>query len=308
MRLATALLILCALVSASDAASRKAADAKKTTDPKKITFAPFKDELFQYPKVLSETPDGSRVVIDFSRQRDVDGRDSHPETQADADRVSLDVDKKQSDLKLSDAGVEVSFVSVGDFTKPAKFAFIFVHGANGDRYQGVSDETFGGNFNRLKNLVVNAGGIYLSPGMRNQTSIGTAQAKLLITEFEKRSPGAPVYVACASNGGKICARLLEDASIAPVLGGVVLLGSTSATSIARNGEAVARRVPIVVAHGTGDYIVSWFGASRLYKELRAKDPAYPVRLLLFQTGKHGTPMRMIDWRAELNWMLAAKGK
>ena len=32
---------------------------------------------------------------------------------------------------------------------------------------------------------------------------------------------------------------------------------------------------------------------------------YPARFTLFQNGNHGTPIRMIDWRKVLNWILAA---
>jgi hypothetical protein len=29
--------------------------------------------------------------------------------------------------------------------------------------------------------------------------------------------------------------------------------------------------------------------------------------VLFQTGGHGTPVRMTDWRETLNWLFAQKG-
>ena len=31
---------------------------------------------------------------------------------------------------------------------------------------------------------------------------------------------------------------------------------------------------------------------------------YPVRFVRFETGTHGTPIRMTDWRETLNWMLS----
>ena len=31
---------------------------------------------------------------------------------------------------------------------------------------------------------------------------------------------------------------------------------------------------------------------------------YPARFVRFETGTHGTPIRMIDWRDTLNWMLS----
>jgi hypothetical protein len=40
----------------------------------------------------------------------------------------------------------------------------------------------------------------------------------------------------------------------------------------------------------------------------AAKPDYPVRFVRFETGTHGTPIRMVDWRAVLNWMLSVRAK
>ena len=34
---------------------------------------------------------------------------------------------------------------------------------------------------------------------------------------------------------------------------------------------------------------------------------YPARFVRFETGTHGTPIRMTDWRETLNWMLSLAG-
>src|SRR5437667_408970 len=138
MKRSLALFLFLALVSTAVAAG-------------KLRFGPFKDDLFGYPKVLSTESDGSYVVVEFSAKRDVDGRDGIPAKTAKPERISLAVNNKVRDLVLSEGKLKVTFVEVGDISKPAKVAFIFVHGDEGNRMQGVSDGTFGGNFNRLKN-------------------------------------------------------------------------------------------------------------------------------------------------------------
>ena len=45
----------------------------------------------------------------------------------------------------------------------AKAVVIYLHGRNGSRFQGTNDWMFGGNFNRIKNLMMRNGGVYLSP-------------------------------------------------------------------------------------------------------------------------------------------------
>ncbi len=37
---------------------------------------------------------------------------------------------------------------------------------------------------------------------------------------------------------------------------------------------------------------------------RLHKAGYPVRFTLFETGSHGTPVRMTDWREVLNWLLS----
>jgi hypothetical protein len=302
MQRSAAFIALLCLASAAFAADKNKPSA--ALPPGKITFAPFKDELFAYPKILSTNPDGSRIVVDFSAKRDLNGRDAVPLTQALPERIAP-VDKAQQDLVLSDKAVTVPFVEVGDLTKPAKLAFIFVHGAGGNRFQGVDDQTFGGNFNRAKNLVTKAGGIYLSPGLTDETDKGAAEVKLLMQEFAKHSPGAPIFVACSSNGGRLCMRLLDDPASVQLLGGVFFLGAITSTGIFGTTIPKASRVPIYVGAGSADAIVSSRGGDRLYKGLKARDPTYPIHLVIFKSGKHGTPMRMIDWRTELNWMVGA---
>ncbi|MFN3321209.1 MAG: alpha/beta hydrolase, partial [Allorhizobium sp.] len=39
----------------------------------------------------------------------------------------------------------------------------------------------------------------------------------------------------------------------------------------------------------------------IYQKLRAA--GQPTRFTLFETGSHGTPVRMSDWRAMLNWLI-----
>ena len=41
--------------------------------------------------------------------------------------------------------------------------------------------------------------------------------------------------------------------------------------------------------------------------VQALRPDYPLKLVVFDGGAHGTPMRMTDWRAVLNWMLEVDG-
>jgi hypothetical protein len=273
----------------------------------RFRLAPFKDGIFKLPKTLASNADGSYVVVEFDPKRDIDGRDLVPEKQAKPQYVSLDVNRTRQDLVLHDGKVNVPFVEIGDLTKPARAAVIFVHGNNGNRFQGVDDGTFGGNFNRLKNLVAKSGGIYLSPGLSDAKLGGTAEVKLLMLEFAGRSPGAPIFLVCASNGGNICWRLIRDPKVTGLITGVLLVGATADFDFPDTPVGKAKRIPIYVGHGNKDKVIAWEKQDKFYKTMRNLLPGYPLRVVIFDKGAHGTPMRMTDWRQVINWMLDVNG-
>ena len=160
----------------------------------KLQLAPFKDELFRYQKVISSTYGGDYQMVEYSKERDLYGRDEVVEKRAFPKYVSLGVDKEQRDLSLPFAGRSIKYVGVGKTSGGAKLIVVFVHGLDGNRHQAVDDWTFGGNFNRLKNLVVANGGVYLSPDFSNFGAKGAAEITALIGEVQ------PQLARCAGRG------------------------------------------------------------------------------------------------------------
>ena len=57
-------------------------------------------------------------------------------------------------------------------------------------------------------------------------------------------------------------------------------------------------------HGSLDNVFPVEGQERFFRSIAQKAPGYPARFVRFETGSHGTPIRMTDWRSEINWMLA----
>ena len=47
-----------------------------------LTLAPFKDDLFAYPGILSTGDGGAYTVVDYREMRDINGRDEIPERRA----------------------------------------------------------------------------------------------------------------------------------------------------------------------------------------------------------------------------------
>ena len=270
-------------------------------------LAPFKDELFQYPGVIATAYDGDYVKVDYVESRDLYERDIVPEKKTKPEYVSLEVVKPvERDMSAKEGRVSVQYIATGAVEGGAKAVVLYVHGRGGNRGQGSNDWMFGGNFNRIKNLMARNGGVYLSGEFPNLNSRGVAQAKVLVLEYAKNSPGAPIFVACGSLGGRICWGLAEDDEVAEHIDGFILMGSTSDDDFFKTA-AFKRKVPVYLGHGSGDIVLNWKTQEAFFKKFKQLDPNYPVKFALFNTGSHGTPIRMTDWRLVLNWMLEENG-
>mgnify|MGYP001277038181 CR=1 FL=1 len=265
---------------------------------------PFKDELFRYPGLLFAEEDGSYAIVDYDKMRDIHARDQVPERRVKGEYIRTGVRRVQNDLVLrTDAG-DVRYFAVGK-SNGARFIVLYLHGKGGSRRQGVDDFTFGGNFNRIKNLAAENGGLYLSPDFPDFGQAGTTQVSALISHYAAMSPGAKVYVACGSMGGGLCWLLANDPAVVSRLGGLLLLGSYWDESFF-SSAAFRQKVPIYFGHGSADTVFPVEKQEAFFRQILSKSPGYPARFVRFETGSHGTPIRMTDWRETLNWMMAAR--
>jgi hypothetical protein len=270
-------------------------------------LAPWKDDLFKYPGLLGSAYDGDYVKVDYVESRDLYARDIVPEKKTKPEYVDLGIKSVERDMVATEGRVSVKYIGVGKVEGGAKMVVLYVHGRNGNRGQGANDWMFGGNFNRIKNLMAQNGGVYLSGEFPSLNSRGVAQAKVLILEYAKNSPGAPIFVACGSLGGRICWGLAEDPEASAHISGLLLMGSTSDDDFFKTAAFKEKRFPIYLGHGTGDIVINWKSTEAFFKKFKQLSPGYPIKLAIFNTGSHGTPIRMTDWRLILNWMLGVDG-
>ncbi len=89
------------------------------------------------------------------------------------------------------------------------------------------------------------------------------------------------------------------------LGGLLLLGSMWDENFF-SSPAFKARVPLFFGQGSHDVVFAIDKQEAFYRSILAAAPSYPVRFVRFETGTHGTPIRMTDWRGTINWMLAQK--
>jgi hypothetical protein len=268
-----------------------------------LTLSSFKDELFAYPAILSSDDGGAYAVVDYQEARDINERDEVPERRVKRAYVSLGVRSRQQDLKLRTSAGEIRHYAVGT-TEGASIITIYLHGQGGSRKQGVDDFTFGGNFNRIKNLMAGNGGLYLSPDFSDFGDGGADEVAGLIAHYASASPNARLFVACGSMGGYLCWKLAANDAVASRLSGLLLLGSVIGEDF-KGTAAYKKKIPVFFGHGSHDTVFAIDKQEAFFRQLRAGKGGYPARFVRFETGTHGTPIRMTDWRDTLNWMLSA---
>lgn len=264
---------------------------------------PYKDKLFRYPRVTETLFDGDFVVVEYSKQRDLRDRDKVDEREVFGHYVSYKPRRSQENYEIRANGRTVKYMGVGKANGGARAVVIYIHGQGGNRFQGMNDVSFGGNFNRIKNLMYRNGGAYLSAEFSSFGTQGTEDVAAIIQHQKQVSPQAQVVVACGSMGGIICWNLLKNGRYAAMLDGIMLLGSPKDPGFLSSGP-LSRRVPIYMGYGSDDTVYKWETQANFFKQIRSSAPGYPIKFTLFDTGTHGTPIRMTDWRLVLNWMLS----
>ncbi|TPI50312.1 alpha/beta hydrolase [Mesorhizobium sp. B2-9-1] len=271
-----------------------------TAEGQTLSLKSFKDDLFAYPATLSTGDNGAYTVLDYREMRDINQRDEVPERRVHAQYTDPGVRKVQQDLMLKTDAGDIRHVAVGR-TESASIIVLYLHGQGGSRKQGVDDFTFGGNFNRIKNLMAANNGLYLSPDFPDFGDKGAAQVAALIDHYAETSPGAKIFVACGSMGGLICWKLAARKDTGGRINGLLLLGSLWDDSFLTS-PAFKRRVPVFFGQGSHDVVFPVEKQEAFFRSILARK-AYPTRFVRFETGTHGTPIRMVDWRGTLNWML-----
>lgn len=266
-----------------------------------LELSRFKDGLFAYPPTIDARDGGAYRIIDYREMRDINRRDAVPERRVHGRYVAVGIRGMQRDLSLKTDTGTVRHVAVGK-AQGARIITVYLHGQGGNRHQGVNDFSFGGNFNRIKNLMGRNGGLYLSPDISDFGEKGAREIRALLTTYAARSPNAPIFLACGSMGGALCWRLAQIPSLAERLGGLLLLGSFWNEDFLTS-PAFDRRIPVFFGHGSRDTVFPIEKQEAFYRKMRERAPGYPVRFVRFESGTHGTPIRMTDWRETLNWML-----
>jgi pimeloyl-ACP methyl ester carboxylesterase len=273
----------------------------KRAKTEEIRLEEFRGDLFSNAqrKVLESKDQGAALIYDWNYQESVLDRDEVEGTVAKAERVDTAVASSRKDHVLHFGPYSLDTYQVGE-VEGSRFAVIFIHGAQGTKAIGANDVSFGGNFNHVQSLALHNRGVYFSPTVSLDVN-GALAVAAMITEIKKTAPRSKIVLACGSAGAFVCwqiGRMNEGAK----LSGLVLLGGASFDPNFKTSPAGQSRVPVLFSHGTKDPLVPGAYVTNNYAVVREVARNYPVRLEMYNGGKHGTPLRLIDWKEVLEWM------
>lgn len=267
-----------------------------------LELKPFKDKEFAYPGILGDASNPLDLTIDYKEMRDINGRDAVPELRVKSPWLSTGVRRLAKSLMIGTPAGPVKVIATGKLEK-ASFIVLFLHGKGGNRELGQNDLRFGGNFNRIRNLAAQNGGVYVTSDFTGFGDEAASQVSAVAQHFLAASPSAKLVIACGSMGGFVCHRLVRDPAIAPRLSGVMFMGSFPDDGFAASA-AVKRGMPVFIGHGSNDKTSPLAAMEAFAAKLRQPGGASNVMIHRFNTGSHGTPIRMTDWKIVLNWMLS----
>ena len=168
-----------------------------------VELAPYKDAEFAYPGFIGPSDNALDLTIDYNEMRDINDRDEVPERRVKSPWLDLSVRKVSQDVTIGSDAQALHTIATG-VQDNAAFIVVYLHGQGGNRKQGSNDYTFGGNFNRIRNLAARNGGLYLTPDFSDFGDKGAAQVKSIIATFAAKSPNAKLIIACGSMGGFLC--------------------------------------------------------------------------------------------------------
>ena len=262
--------------------------------PAPYRLEPYKDELFAYQNILQTEYGGDFLLVDYDRPRDLYARD-----EIKLEKVKPEYARprhaggRERHERSRCRGRKVAYTAVGKTDGGAEAIVIFLHGRGTDRRSGASDFIHGGNFNRIKNLMMRNGGLYISADFSDFGKRGTAEMKALLLDQASRSPGAPVFLACGSWGGRICWRLIADAETGPLVKGVLFLDSEMNDDFVATAAKLPpeQRPAIHISSTMEDWILGYKSQLALLPAdeeggARLSDPLRPVR---FRHPRHLAP-------------------
>jgi len=271
----------------------------------------FKDELFSYKSIIKSNYNDSYNLIKYNQKIDLEDRDEVDEKIASKIYVT-EIPKEYKIKKTLRLSKNIDYIEVSKLTSKnkinAKFVVIYLHGMWGNLYQGVNDYSFWWNFNRIQNLALVNSWSYISTDFSNFWDKWASEIKNLILYKKTEMPQAKIILACGSSWWDICWRLAKETmpqtngNKKPLLDWMVIVGSNNDyTFLSKINDWI--KIPIYMAHWEKDKSIPVKNQLWFFEKIKKEYNTYPIKIDIFTNWTHWTPIRMIDWKKALTYLL-----
>jgi hypothetical protein len=131
--------------------------------PQAGILPPFKESAFKYRQPVKALDNGRFLNVPYDEFVDINKRDEVPVRKVRSWYVRKLPAGAEKEFEYEAGGARHLYRAMGKLDGGSKITMIYIHGRGGNRDWGFDDERFGGNFNRLKNMMLKAGGAYIAP-------------------------------------------------------------------------------------------------------------------------------------------------
>ncbi len=273
---------------------------------------PSKKELFEWKggseRYSQEFPIEQVRIVHYSQKRDLEDRDVIDVKKVSEEYVNRTVAKHRKIITMNNG---FTYYKTASTVKPedVKLILLYMHGAGWNKTWWIKDETFGWNFNRVQDLMIQNKWVYISTTVEwNKRWV--QQHMNMLQNLHKEYPNAQFILSAGSKWGEMLKMLIsafKRESFKPI--GIMLLGSIYNSSVVPDISLVKQwNMPIYQAHGMKDKNIPYKWKINDMRIMKQAWLEHMMKVELFDNWVHGTPIRMLIWQDALNWILETREK
>lgn len=262
----------------------------------------FKDELFNRKwDIIENKYNWDYKVISYSQKRDLEERDEISVDKVWDEYVKIISKKDRKDIREFDMEY-IQTKNNKTNNDNIKYIVLYFHWMAWNKTWWAKDYTFWWNFNRIQNLAIENQMVYISPTLKDFNNKWVKDIYELIKRKQNEFRNAKIILTAGSSWWTLLWNLvnINNWELTKDIRGIMLLGSVIDYNF---NNVLENRIPIYIAHWNRDSSISYKEKEIYYNQIKKIIKDYPIKVEIFDRWIHWTPIRMLDWRKSINWIL-----
>lgn len=266
----------------------------------------FKDEIYSNIWILEMKLNWAWRLLDYSQKVYIDQRD----------KVAWEIVKdefidRKTEKFVQQQTVEIekwkkfNYYEVKDSSEPdeeKQVLVMYLHWHWWNKAQWMNNESFWWNFNRIQNLMIENHWVYITTDVELWSRESLVNHIILIEKLRWQYPKAKIIIAWASNWWVFLWQLIDSSRINRFIDWTIFLWTLLDTQHWSKwyNFMIQNWIPLYIWHWTHDH--------NPYQEKENfikifNEQWWSWKVDIFNNWVHWTPIRMIDWKETINWIL-----